>query len=129
MGYIITLGQTSNTYTGFRAATADMEVGQGEYFMESLEGWEQEALQIKPTPASVLKDLEGWAAAKGSAWGLKWAAQIGFITRAFAWWGDANNQAAKLSYVEGVIEGLRGLPDVTDAEVDYLLAQAARVEG
>lgn len=41
LGYIITLGQAPNTYTGFRAASDDMEVIKGELFVETLEGYTQ----------------------------------------------------------------------------------------
>jgi len=60
MGYIIALGQAPNTYTGFRAATADMEVNEGELFVESLEGWSQEAPPVlPPTPHQKKEQLVG----------------------------------------------------------------------
>ncbi|MFM7389686.1 MAG: hypothetical protein ACKO34_03550 [Vampirovibrionales bacterium] len=47
MGYVIILGQAPNTYIGFRATSEEMEANAGELFIETLEGWSQEA---PPTP-------------------------------------------------------------------------------
>lgn len=57
MGYIVSLGQQPNTYTGFRAATADMETNAGELFVESLEGWSQEVPTPTPTPQQKRQQL------------------------------------------------------------------------
>ena len=38
-GYIITKGTGAKKYTVYRCATSDMEVNEGEQFVESLEGW------------------------------------------------------------------------------------------
>jgi hypothetical protein len=57
MGYIITEGQDPNTYKGYRCATSDMEVNDGEQFVESLEGWSQEVLELPKTPQDKLREL------------------------------------------------------------------------
>lgn len=57
MGYIVTLGQAPNTYTGFRAASEDMEANAGELFVESLDGWSQEAITFPPTPQQKKQEL------------------------------------------------------------------------
>lgn len=49
MGYIITKGKAPKTYLGYRCATSDMEVNQGEKFIESLEGYSQEVLELPLT--------------------------------------------------------------------------------
>jgi hypothetical protein len=56
-GYIITKGQSPNTYTGYRMATSDMEVLQGEKFIESLNGYAQEILALPQTPQDKLREL------------------------------------------------------------------------
>ena len=55
LGYIITLGNEENTYTGYRCATSDMEVNEGEQFVESLEGWSP--FIPPPPPKSPLQKL------------------------------------------------------------------------
>ena len=59
-GYIITVGQSPNTYTGYRCATSDMEVNQNEQFIESLEGWSPFIPPPAPkTPQQKLVELTG----------------------------------------------------------------------
>ena len=48
-GYIITVGQSPNTYTGYRCATSNMEVNQGEQFIESLEGYSHQIVELPKT--------------------------------------------------------------------------------
>jgi hypothetical protein len=57
LGYIITLGNEENTYTGYRCATSDMEVNEGEQFIESLDGWSQEVIELPKTPQDKLREL------------------------------------------------------------------------
>jgi hypothetical protein len=57
MGYIITEGQDPNTYKGYRCATSDMEVNDGEQFVESLDGWSQEVLELPKSPQDKLREL------------------------------------------------------------------------
>jgi hypothetical protein len=59
LGYIITEGQDPNTYTGYRCATSDMEVQQGEKFIESLEGYSQQIIVLPKTPQQKLVELTG----------------------------------------------------------------------
>jgi hypothetical protein len=60
LGYIITEGQDPNTYTGYRCATSDMEVNDGEQFVESLEGWSPFIPPAPPkSPQQKLVELTG----------------------------------------------------------------------
>jgi len=43
-GFIVTKGTKAKTYTGYRCATDDMEVNEGEQFIESLKNWKQEVI-------------------------------------------------------------------------------------
>jgi hypothetical protein len=56
-GYIITLGSAPKTYTGYRMATSDMEVFQGEKFIKSLNGYSQEVPESPQTPQDKLREL------------------------------------------------------------------------
>lgn len=56
-GYLITLGQAPNTYTGFRTAFSDMPANDGEIFLETLEGYMQEIPVMPPTPQQKKQDL------------------------------------------------------------------------
>jgi glutamate mutase epsilon subunit len=56
-GFIITLGTTPKSYTGYRMATSDMEVFQGEKFIKSLNGYSQEILAFPQTPQDKLREL------------------------------------------------------------------------
>jgi len=58
-GYIITKGTGAKKYTGYRCATSDMEVQQGEKFIESLQGYTQEVLVLPKTPQQKLVELTG----------------------------------------------------------------------
>lgn len=58
-GYIITKGTGAKKYTGYRCATSDMEVNQGEKFIESLQGYTQEVLVLPKTPQQKLVELTG----------------------------------------------------------------------
>ncbi|MFM7390277.1 MAG: hypothetical protein ACKO34_06605, partial [Vampirovibrionales bacterium] len=57
MGYLITLGQAPNTYTGFRAASEDMDANAGEIFVETLEGYTQEIPTLPLTPQQKREQL------------------------------------------------------------------------
>ena len=56
-GYIITKGTSAKKYTSYRCATSDMEVQQGEKFIESLQGYIQEVLVLPKTPQQKLLEL------------------------------------------------------------------------
>jgi hypothetical protein len=56
-GYIINLGIAPKTYTGYRMATSDMEVSEGEKFIKSLNGYSQEVLELPQTPQNKLREL------------------------------------------------------------------------
>ena len=58
-GYIITKGTGTKKYTGYRCATPDMEVQQGEKFIQSLEGYTQEVLVLPKSPQQKLVELTG----------------------------------------------------------------------
>lgn len=126
MGYIIVLGQAPNTYTGFRAATIDMPVGEGELFVETLEGWSQEVVTLPPTPLSVLSELEAWAGAKPVEWLMTWATQITLLRTLFQWWGADNNPLNKAKLLDA-LEALRAVEGVSQQEVDYLVSKVNEV--
>jgi hypothetical protein len=57
-GYIITKGTGTKKYTGYRCATSEMEVQEGEKFIESLEGWSPFIPPPPPkTPQQKLQEL------------------------------------------------------------------------
>lgn len=58
-GYIITKGTGAKKYTSFRCATSDMEVKQGEKFVDSLEGYTQQIIELPKTPQQKLVELTG----------------------------------------------------------------------
>lgn len=120
MEYIITLGQAPNTYTGFRAATIDMPVGEGELFVESLEGWSQEVVTPPLTPLSVLAELEEWTGAKPIEWLMTWATQINLLRNLFQWWGDPRNSLGKAKVLDA-LEALRSVEGVAQTDIDFLV--------
>lgn len=56
-GFIVTKGTKAKTYTGYRCATDDMEVNEGEKFIKSLNGYSQEILELPQTPQDKLREL------------------------------------------------------------------------
>jgi glutamate mutase epsilon subunit len=56
-GFIVTKGTKAKTYIGYRCATDDMEVNEGEQFIESLEDWSQEVLELPKSPQDKLREL------------------------------------------------------------------------
>jgi hypothetical protein len=56
-GFIVTKGTKAKTYTGYRCATDDMEVNEGEKFIKSLNGYSQEILELPQTPLDKLREL------------------------------------------------------------------------
>lgn len=125
-GYIITLGQTPDTYTGLRYSTSGSQLNEGELFVESLEGWSQEVVTLPPTPLSVLAELEAWAGAKPVEWLMTWATQITLLRTLFQWWGNDNNPLNKAKLLDA-LEALRAVEGVSQQEVDYLVSKVNEV--
>jgi hypothetical protein len=126
-GYIVQLGQATNTYRGYRAATADMEVGEGEQFIESLDGWTQEILPQPPSPQSVLATLEAWVATQPVPWVFKWASMITLLKDTFTWWGAEGNPTNRQRVID-VVSALYGVEGVDPNIVAFILQQVNMVD-
>jgi hypothetical protein len=127
MGYILQLGTKPQHYTGFRCATPDMEVHDGELYVDSLEGWQWEEAPTPPTPLSVLAELEIWVGTKPVEWLFHWATQITLLRTLFQWWGADNNPLNKAKLLEA-LEALRAVEGISQQEVDYLVSKVNEVQ-
>lgn len=113
MGYIVTLGQEPNTYKGWRAATEDFEVNQGELFVETLEGYTPEA--TKPTGPEIASTITSLLLE------LPLATQAGFsqATATIGYFLDKNNPALALALLQevSVPQNLEPLKAAVAAEI------------
>jgi hypothetical protein len=81
------------------------------------------------TPATVLLQLQAWAAGKPVAWKFKWAAQIALVESHLLWWANpAVGTATKATMLE-LVGGLRQLDGVDEAEVATIEAAVEAVQG
>jgi hypothetical protein len=81
------------------------------------------------TPATVLHQLQAWAAAKPVAWKFKWAAQIALVESHLLWWANPAVGTATKATVLELVGALRQLDGVDEAEIATIEAAVEAVQG
>lgn len=140
-GYIITLGERPNTYTGLRYATSISQISLGELFVESLEGWSQEAPPVlPPTPHQKKEQLvglfsqlplatrAGFADVASKVYNALDIADVELAVYFVTLAGQAPNADAQLiQQLLNILEASQAVEGVSQQEVDYLVSKVNEV--
>jgi hypothetical protein len=123
MGYILKLSNKPQTYTGYRSATPDMDVHDGEQYVDTLEGWTFYQPQYV-TKQDVYHGFKLYLANLPDDKALLLEPYIGTLTRRFNEWIDdaLPTSEAMLKDTCEYIKGMPNIDETLDADLDRLIA-------